>query len=384
MITGFKIKTIIIKVSKLTFRIKAAFALTLIFASAVLFIGCQKTDRPVAPTTSGEIKIPDWVKHKALEAPKSFTKEFNLKSKAVFLDKNEQERSVPFWGTAGSRLTTIPCDQTDENFVDNNFILSTITLNYNPCNSSNGFTISVKYFLSTAFTPVLANPASPTQTTRGRVRIRRRSDNVIVYTNSNVAMTSSDIAYYGPDGSNPNKQLYTITYTTPTITGINVNDVYFDNRPIVYSDCEEVIITPYAWDATPWSVADVCTRVDPVQISANGSGSIVYLSGCDSRTQFGQPSCYSSSFPAPNEHEVWYNTGSGWFTIMFNDPYHCTPAKLENLPSNLTMPFTLPGNFKGNVQFRYRNVKKNSTNGCSATVSCTGGNLWQYVTVNVQ
>lgn len=304
----------------------------------------------------------------------------NLKTKGIFLDQNGNEKTFP--KGANGRTLSMPCDATDPDFEDNTFNLQSIDVNFQGCNNS--FTVTAHYQLSTGFNVVSANPLNSTQLTRGRMRIRQGTSNIL-YTDNNIAIASSDIVLLGSDPSNPNKKLYSITYTSQPITNTSwlQNTIYFEERPIIYTDCSDAIITPATWQAIPWSFGlNVCNRIDPIQIMPNGSGSIIYFNGVDAAVQYGGASCYPSGVERPTETEVQWNQGGSWATIPFNNAWGCSPSQASNLPSVLTMPYTFTG-VTGNVNFRYRNVKRSGATGCGTTVTCSGP--WSStVTVNVQ
>jgi hypothetical protein len=328
-------------------------------------------DKSQATDNTAKRDVPDWVLQNLKKAPQSIKIPVNQQSTAIFLDKDGNERPANYWRNvaASGRAFSIPCDPFDDNFVDNVFTFDYILVNFYGYNTT-GFNVESEFILSTAFNILPNAQNDQTKPTSGRVRVRDRVTSNILYNYTNLPITITNM---GPDPSNSNKTLYKLKFTTPLINDPNISllDVYFDVRPIVYTDCSEVIITTSNWQSQPFGVvaADVCSRVDNVGIQPAGSGT-VYVSGCDVVGN------YPTGVRVPHEQEVQYNPGSGWTTIQF--PLNsCT--KTRNL-----IPFDVWPIFvgSGTIKFRWRNIK-HTTDNCAPNfaVSCTGP--FHEITINV-
>jgi hypothetical protein len=340
----------------------------ILIATAVFVIGsCRKSIK----SENGEIvnsDVPEWLIEKVREEGHQISVPLNIKSNATFLDNKENERPANFWKNLqlnSNRELTGPCDATDDDFLENIFTLNGFLV-YFYGYQQGGFKVEATYTLSTAFTVASANPNNLSQLTRGRIRLRDRVSGTILYNYTSLSLTYSVI---GPDPLDANKTLYKLKFETPIINDPNVNvlDVYFDARPIVYTDCEEVIITPSDWQSTPWDVfaAQVCSRVDNISINPAGSSSpgYVYFFGCDAVS----PSTYPLGVAKPHEHDVWYDTGSGWTQINFATTLCYVGPYLTFIDTK----FLYIGS--GSVKFRWRNVK-HTTSSCSPNyaISCMG------------
>lgn len=199
----------------------------------------------------------------------------NKKSPAIFIDEQGNERNF-----SSLRLLTIPCDAEEEDFLDNTFTHLYQTVWY-ACGED--YKLTVEYILSTAFTPAAANPSNPSQLSRGWFRIVDPVSGSTIYSNNSV--TPLSITPIGTDPLNSDKQLYRISYTVTGLTEtIMTTSGVFQNRPIIYSTCPDVITTPSNWEgALPGPVVDACSKVGRISIVPAG-GKMVYFGGGVRRT----------------------------------------------------------------------------------------------------
>jgi hypothetical protein len=340
--------------------------LTTLIGGFLYLGGCRKPGAENGTEIPGAKDIPAWVLENIKKMPKSFIVPVNKKSPGIFLDQNGEERPANYFKNlfaSGNRTLTIPCDPFEDDFEDNIFSFNYVEVQFYGYNTA-GFKVYSEFILSTGFNILANQPGDPTKLTSGRVRVRDIATNTILHTFTDIPMTYIN---EGPDPSNGQKTLYKLKFTTPLINDPNVNimNVYFEVRPIVYTDCDEVIITTNTWQSQPIGLigAAICSRVDNIGIQPAGSG-VVYISGCVAGA-----STYPPGVGVPHQQQVQYDdgSGSGWVTPTF-------PTDLCTQSSNL-MPFdawpisVIPGT----VKFRWRNIMHDSNN-CSPNyqVVCQG------------
>lgn len=369
-------------------------------ALSLCFWGCRKSTHPTMIHTPVSDEIPDWAKTEMRKQKGGFTYVVNKKSPVVYLDQQGNERKFD-----AGRLMDIPCDQEEDDFLNNEFTHLYQSIWY-VCGQD--FKVVVEYELSTAFTPVLTNPANPSQVSRGRFRIIDPNTNATLYTNSNV--TPVTITHVGPDPNNADKQLYRISYTVTGLTEAQMTTGgSFENRPIIYSDCPDVITTAGSWlGAIAGAPVDACSKVDRISMVPGGGNRVVFVGGCDEQIST-VGSCYPPSLASgrPHEHDVeWRKPGDAtygnWPAALptqlafltvnsYNQriawPYTssqaCTmyPNKKEKLQFFTARSYQFP--VSGNIEVRYRNVKVTTFgSNCSGT-ACTSPD-WVYFTINVQ
>ncbi len=347
-------------------------ALLLFFVIGGFFYigGCRKSDAADETDISNKKNIPDWVSENKKKAPRSLIIPVNQKLAAVFLDKQGNERPANYWRdlpASGNR--SIPCDPFEDDFEDNIFTFNYINVNFYGYNTA-GFNVESEYLLSTGFTILAADPGDPTKLTSGRVRVRDGATSNILYNFTDIPLTITNL---GPDPSNSDKTLYRLKFTTPLINDpdVDILDIYFEVRPIVYTDCDEVIITTSSWKSWPFGLIGekVCSRVDNIGIQPVGGG-MVYISGCDAGTS------YPPGVSVPHEQQIYYDAGSGWTEILF--PLNSCTQSQKLLPFDV-WPISIP---TGTVKFRWRNIK-HTTNNCAPNfaIDCTGPMYERTVTV---
>ena len=364
---------------------------------------CKKTDH-TSPEKQAETTIPDWVKAEIKKQQGGITYLVNKKSPAIYIDAEGNE--VDYSAGKLSKLMDIPCDAEEDDFLDNVFDYKTQTVWY-VCGQD--LRLTVEYELSTAFTPALVNPANASQVSRGRYRVRDIGGTTI-YSNSSI--TPITITYKGPDAGYPDKSVYKISYT---ITGLDPTimtaPIIMENRPIIYTDCPEVITTPGSWEGiTTGSVTDACSKIDLISAVTAGGANMVYFGGCDEKINT-TGSCYPAAMVAgrPHEHEVqWRKAGDAtygnWpadlpanFNNLTTTSYAqriswaypplqgCTSITNPSYKKQLLQFFDARAYFfpvTGVIELRYRNVKVNTFGNPCSTISCTSDG-WLYSTVTV-
>ncbi len=364
---------------------------------------CKKTEHTSIVKPS--IKVPESILSKWRSEGTAATYRVNKKSSAIVVD--EYDKEINSLSGKFAALSAV-CDMEDDDFVNNSFTLETQKIGFD---CSVGYSVEVTYLLSTGFIPASINPGNPAQLSRGRFRLKNASGSVI-YTNGSI--TPVTITPIGPDPANADKTLYRIVYKASGIaSNLIETSVIGEHRPVIYTDCGEVITTPSDWQAvslsgSSGSAPGVCDKIDLVHIDPDGSGNLVYFGGCDFGVGTTGISCYPfGGAGRPNEHDIeWRKPGDAflgnWPDALPDDFINLTlssysqrvswdyiagqgctgsPNKKERLAFFGTMSYPFP--VGGIIEVRYRNVKLASPSDPCSVNDCTTG-TWQYVTINVQ
>ncbi|HVY76012.1 MAG TPA: hypothetical protein VG890_14355 [Puia sp.] len=384
------------------------FACLLIFAAAIFWLdSCKKNIQDSSAKKAAGQDVPDWVLKKWAEEGSSVTYIINQKVPAVFIDSNGDELTVhkrngtTVLSQDKTGVNTVPCDEEDDDFLDNTFTFMGTTVGYS-CTA--GYTMQVHYQLTTAFTPVTANPSNPSQLSRGRIRFLDPVTSAVVYTDNSI--TPITINLVGNDPLNSNKQIYDIMYTV-AVSGSYMDPRQLDqHRPIIYTTCDQVITTPGAWqNGSPSDVQSPCGKIDNIHITPGSPGSkLVYFGGCDQNVSVTGVSCYPSGLlgSRPDVHDIeWRIPGDihlgSWpmplpsnlslltstsYDQRVSFPGSCGTItyKRDRLLSIESFSYTFP--VSGTYEIRYQNVKESSPWTFCSTVDCTSSD-WVTQTITV-
>lgn len=370
---------------RLIFIITSAFIILIVSLN-----GCKKSDSNAIKEEKPQVfkdipmdQVPRWAMEESRKAGKGYNVKIN-QSYPLFIGDAEGNKI-----TSATGREMLQCvDPFDPEYLGNESVLTDIDIMYD-CDPTLDLVVKLvlHWKVSTSVSILGANPNNPSQLSRGRLRLKNSSG---VYHYTNLTITPVTIGTPVPDPANANKQIYDLSYNlTIPFTDWNAA-TNIEHWIILYTNCDldATISTGWIGSFNPnYIVVDVCDKIDFVFMNAEGSGKIVYFHGADEQVQFGS-SCYPNLTPSvrPHEHEIqWKLPGDpihgAFTTIPFDNPYSCSPSQNSNLPVVLTMGHIMP--VTGNLTFRYRNVKRSGSNGCTSSQVCVGP--WSdEIVINVQ
>ncbi|SEM33022.1 hypothetical protein SAMN04488505_10473 [Chitinophaga rupis] len=242
--------------------------------------------------------------------------------------------------------------------------------------------LTVDWTIRSSFDLVNANPATPSQISKGRLRIK--SGTTITFQDLNIPLTA--LTYTGDDPNEPGVKLYHLVYTKNNIDHQYLSPGAFtaiEVSVVVYSDCTApystyFITTPYVAAFAPSIGLNPCERVDQVYInpatsqspppSVNDCGSIAgsYVVGSPGPCQNNTPNMASqvqvkkTGDPDANYRNI--QTKLPGTTTYSTDGYVYYweiryIKQLQDYVPNAT-------NFPASFTFRWRNVDGTGANTC--------------------
>lgn len=359
--------------------------LSTIFLFTLLMIwlnGCKKNDSspPVKKDVQTTRDIPDWVKEKFRSTPRGIV--FSVdKTKETPADLIDRNGNLVYSGSTGQRLLTMPCDDADPSWVDNSFGFDSEQIEYQ-CDE---FRVKSKLRLTTGFTIVLNDPTPSAAVSRIRLYIRNSSSTIIY--DQEFPISLSDITSVGTVPGNSDLTIYELSFVSPWISSpvTTPAGLTFQYRPTIYTNCPDAAITLYGrgnLSSYPnLDYSDVCNRIDIVDIESGGMGNPGYAYFDGSNSMFW--CSYPSGFVPPQQHQIeWKKVGDATYgsyqPLLFAN--YCTSPATINLPSWGNSAASFPVN--GDLTFRFRNLKRSSSNDCTSALLCSGS-LWYEKVVHI-
>ncbi|HUC83316.1 MAG TPA: hypothetical protein VMR70_20565 [Flavisolibacter sp.] len=345
------------------------FVLLLIFTN-----GCKKTANEIPapqPETMKDIEA------KVLAEGKSFTQIVNLPGKGYWADLNGKQlfrRSI-----IGARTTA--CPDPGEDYPEQ--AIHSVKREYT---CAQGFRLEVKYDVTLAYTPELANNAGTKSF--GRVRLKNGSTTIWPTTTPVPKYNVLSIDVIGSAGTDPNGlplTTYRVTFRSEYIPESTFNaSTTMETYLSVYTDCDDypTFVIPYSSQqsvATDQANSLPCARIDKVYWGPKVGSTPPYVTGCHPLIT----SCFPSGYVFPHRQEIQFKNGSGsWvpFALYVNGLGNASVnTGLISIFDVFYIDVSKNGLVAGNVQVRYRNNHESGT-GNGAPCTTAPDDTWVYET----
>lgn len=250
------------------FRNPIYYFIAVVVLSFFVMISCKRDMHEMPSTKLNENEVPQQIKDLIKQQGHSIYMPVNKHVPAILMDKNG---NVIERNNIARRLT--PDDIcADPASAEVDALLMGVNNQITDC-SNIVHTLTVNWLITSSFDLATANPNSPYQASRGRIRIKNGS--TTTYSDLNIGITSENIKYLRNDPDDPSLKVYQVTYVK---TGIPHTYLSFGNFTAVevslsiYSDCGDpydsyLMLTPYTAAFAGQVGLDPCLRNDEVYIS---------------------------------------------------------------------------------------------------------------------
>lgn len=334
-------------------------AITLIGAASFIFYSCKKSETKTSSEQSitkeeAIAKIKNQLKGKPIET----TYNLNLPGRGYYSDENGNQIDL---NTIKQQRSSYTCPPPDDDYFSTELI--SITSQYT---CGQGYEITVKYYISVLYNLVASNPNNSSQLSKGKLRLKNSSGTVI-YNNTNVPISSSNIENLGMDPSDINLTKFRITFTTPYIADVTYgNSSVAEPAAFIYTDCSNVpsISLPYSSSqsvSTTGNYTLPCTRYDKVYYNPAGGGTPASVAGVNAGS-----GCSIYGYVYPDQQRIQFLNTSVTPNVWTDMPFVLYGSTATGYIANWDVWFIDRTGLLapvGNYQIRYHNKENNTSYG---------------------